>query len=146
MFEETYTRLIRDETWKTDNSHIDLVLDYLLEIIKLINTQEELTIFRSEWQRIETRIEELFVSDQDNLHIKISEINNQISLLLSSLEKHPEILLNQKGFENFYLEEYSKFFQESVKLKKISYRRRIRSKPKHSPEWKNYLRIYFSIV
>ncbi len=143
MFEETFSTHFRNATWKTDNSHFGFVLDYLLETIKLINTQEELTIFECEWQRIETRVDGLFVSHQNNLLPKIEKINNRIAFL----KKYPNKRASQKGFRAFYETEYKKLFQESLELKKIDELSKIFSKPKRSKEWNKFrIRIYFSIV
>jgi hypothetical protein len=141
MFEETFSTHFAHATWKTNNLHFDDVLDYLFRVTKSINTEKELIIFECEWLRIEMKIDGLFGSHHDNLHLKIAEINKHLVFL----KRHPGKFINQKGFETFYEREYKNLFQKSLESKKIDEKSCIRSKKKHYTEL-NKFQIYFSIV
>ncbi len=131
MFDEIFSVFFRPTTLHTKNSHFGFILNFLIEVMKSINTNEEFMIFCCEWQRIEKVISELYGPSPGNLHQK-EFLNNRISFLLSLFKKHPEKLLNRKGFKPFYEKEYRNFFQECLELKQIDDQSKITPKRKRS--------------
>ena len=117
MFDETYSSHFEVAYKSKSNFQFLEVLDYLIEAVKSINTEEDLLLYEHQWQRIELNIERLSKRGEHIARFsKVDEINNHILFL----KKNLDLLHRQIGFEIFFKEKYEKLYNKTLKLKQES--------------------------